>query len=78
MVGRALIGRELKTVGYLSRDTALDYEDAVEVWEGKGHFVSCKAALFGGTKEKPGIGAWLDLPDPEEIEDDYEDMFSSE
>ncbi len=72
----AVIGGQLEAVGYLSRDTAVEYRDAVEMWEAKGYYVSCKGALFGGTKQKPNIGVWLDLPNPEDVEEEYGEQFS--
>ena len=68
----------LKAVGHLARETALEYRDAVDLWEQKGFFVSCKAALFGGYAEKPNIGVWLDLPDPEEIGAGYAKQFPAQ
>ena len=72
----ALIGEALEAVGYFGRDTAEEYRDSVGLWEASGYYVSCKGALFGGTKGKPNIGVWLDLPDPDGIEEEYEKQFS--
>ena len=57
-----------QTLGYLSREDAVRYNPALELWESKGYLIRCQAMLAGGTEEKPSIGAWLDLREPDAIE----------
>ena len=71
----AVVNEEMDLIGYLSRKRAMDYREVVDLWQRKGYFVSCKAALFGGEGRKVNIGVWLDLPDPDEIEEDYSHQF---
>ncbi len=71
----AVVNEEMEPVGYLSRNTARDYRKAVDLWQRKGYFVSCKAALFSSEGRKANIGVWLDLPTPDEIEKDYAQQF---
>lgn len=52
------------TLGYLSRDDAEDYCEAIAAVGGS---VVTKARLRGGTPGKPSIGVWLDLCEPDEI-----------
>lgn len=72
----AVVNEQMEQIGHLSRGRALDYRRAIELWQSKGYFMSCKAALFGGEGRKANIGVWLDLPDPEEVENDYHEQFS--
>ncbi len=58
---------DLQTIGYLSRENAKKYHAAVELWEGSGYLIHCKARLSGGGQSK-SIGAWLDLGPPSMIE----------
>ena len=44
----AVVNEEMEPIGYLSRKRAMDYREVVDLWQRKGYFVSCKAALFGG------------------------------
>ena len=50
----------MDTIGYLSRDNAEEYCDAVELWESKGYHVRCQAISIGGESGKI-IGEWLDM-----------------
>ena len=70
-----LINGNAEKVGYLSRDNAEDYCDALDSWEDEGYYVSCQAILLGGDAERSNIGVWLDLSDAEKIEEDYEKQF---
>ncbi len=55
------------TIGYLSRDDALKWQPAILALESEGKSIVCDASLFGGTKEKPHIGAWLALRAPRNL-----------
>lgn len=52
------------TLGYLPREGAALYCEAIARLGGS---VICKAALFGGEPDKPSIGVWLDLCEPEDL-----------
>ena len=52
------------TLGYLSREDAKRYNSRIAPYEDAGLTITCTAALFGGTRDKPSIGAWLNLPWP--------------
>ena len=58
---------DLETIGYLSRENAKNYQAAIELWEGAGYLIHCKARLSGGGRSK-NIGAWLDLGPPNMLE----------
>ena len=62
-----VIGDALETVGYLSRENAEEYGKVLRRYETKDHYVSCQAQLRGGDRERPNIGVWLDLPEPDVI-----------
>ena len=62
----------MDTIGYLSRENAKRYQEALELWEGEGYHVRCQAALAGGGGRKESIGAWLDLAQPEDIKAKFE------
>ena len=64
---------ELEIIGYLSRDLALSYREAVEFWESAGYFIRCQAKLIGGQGRRKSIGAWLDLDTPEAIDAKFHD-----
>jgi len=49
------------TLGYLSREDAERYNSRIAPFEEAGLTVTCTAALAGGTRDKPNIGAWLNL-----------------
>lgn len=53
------------TIGYLARPEAARY---APVMDRKGMAeIACRALLLGGTRDKPSIGAWLNLPEPERL-----------
>ena len=58
-----------RTLGYLSRVDAAAHAPAIYALAKRGMPVSCYARLFGGEREKPAIGVWLDL-DPTQIQSD--------
>lgn len=57
-----------KTLGYLSRQLALQYTPVLARLEAAGGAVVCQARVFGGTPEKPSLGVWLDLCGVEQLE----------
>ena len=52
-----------QTIGYLSRDLAIQYGAALALWEEEGYRVHCQARLSAGSRGK-SMGAWLDLAPP--------------
>jgi hypothetical protein len=55
-------------VGYLDRDTALEYQPVFKALHADGCDVAtCPAFLIGGTKEKPSYGVMLCLSDPDRV-----------
>jgi len=56
-----------KTIGYLSREHAMEYGPVFAALAANGQTAQCKAKLFGGTKAKPNIGVWLDIDPVEEL-----------
>lgn len=51
-----------RRVGYLDRSTAKAYRERLPNGRGKPPVVKCSAAIFGGSRDKPSLGVWLDLP----------------
>ena len=51
-------------LGYLSRGEAKRYTSHIARFEAAGLTVTCTAMLAGGSRDKPSIGAWLNLPWP--------------
>jgi hypothetical protein len=56
-----------KTIGYLSREHAVDYGPVFAALAAHGQVAQCRAKMFGGTKAKPNIGVWLDIDPVEEL-----------
>lgn len=57
-----------RTVGYLSRENAADYFQAiVDWWNQAGLLIGCRALLIGGDEDRPNIGIWLDMITPEQL-----------
>ena len=54
-------------IGYLSREDAVEYREAMNALEKVRRFPGCKAKLIGGTPGKPNLGVLLDLPDPDAL-----------
>ncbi|MDX9944268.1 MAG: hypothetical protein RBS35_05665 [Azonexus sp.] len=50
-----------RRVGYLSRVDAREFRKDLKAKGIVSGGYSCNAKLFGGTKEKPSIGVWLDI-----------------
>jgi hypothetical protein len=48
-------------VGYLPRAKAKKFRNGCRIRNIQ-QYSACKAKLFGGTKSRPNIGVWLDLP----------------
>lgn len=56
-----------KTIGYLSREHAVEYAPVFTALAAHGQVAQCRAKMFGGTKAKPNIGVWLDIDPVEEL-----------
>ncbi len=56
-----------KTIGYLSREHAVEYAPVFAALAARGQVAQCRAKMFGGTKAKPNIGVWLDIDPVEEL-----------
>jgi hypothetical protein len=56
-----------RTIGYLSREHAVDYAPVFTALAAHGQVAQCRAKMFGGTKAKPNIGVWLDIDPVEEL-----------
>ena len=65
-----------RTVGYLSRDYAIDYREAFALLGKHGHVGACRAKLIGGVGEKKSFGVMLNLKDPETILVDVRDTLA--
>ena len=52
-------------VGYLPRDEALAYQPLLQRLAKQKKVAACRALIFGGTKDKPSWGVFLDLADPD-------------
>lgn len=55
------------TIGYLDADDAQEYYPLISAVENAGRIVHCNAVFFGGSSDKPTIGAWLDLKRPKTV-----------
>ncbi len=55
------------TIGYLSREDAVDYGPVLEAVAASGKTAQCRAKLIGGTVGKRNIGVWLDIDPPDEL-----------
>jgi hypothetical protein len=58
-----------RTIGYLARDVAPHYCDAVGEIETAGYRITCFGKLAGGDDGRPSIGVWIDLLDVDDLED---------
>jgi hypothetical protein len=57
-----IVGSHGKTVGYLPRDVAAEYQsDVLRLTRGTGRKICCRGVLVGGSSAKPSIGVWLDI-----------------
>ncbi len=57
---------DFATIGYLSREKAVQYGTAAGLWDDAGYALRCQAKLSSGYRGK-SIGAWLDLDSPQAI-----------
>lgn len=48
-------------IGYLTREEAPRYRQALLALRGRGQIGSCRGRFVGGTDDKPTIGVWLDV-----------------
>ena len=65
-----------RTVGYLSRDYAIEYHEVFAVLEQHGRVGACRAKLIGGIGEKKSFGVMLNLKDVETILVDIRDTIA--
>lgn len=54
-------------LGYLSREDAIAYRDALTAIADSGAIATCNAKLIGGTEDKPSIGVMIDVRPPDEL-----------
>jgi hypothetical protein len=54
-------------LGYLSREDAGAYRDALTAIANTGAIATCNAKLIGGTEDKPSIGVMIDVRPPDEL-----------
>jgi HIRAN domain-containing protein len=55
------------TIGHLGRDDALEHFPFISAIENAGRIILCRAIFYGGSRERPTIGAWLDLKRPRNL-----------
>jgi hypothetical protein len=55
------------TIGYLTREDAVDYGPVLAAVLAAGQTAQCRAKLIGGTVGKRNIGVWLDIDPPDEL-----------
>ena len=65
-----------RTIGYLSRDYAVEYFEVFALLEQHGRVGACRAKLIGGIGEKKSFGVMLNLKDPETILTDIRDTLA--
>jgi hypothetical protein len=59
-----------KKVGYLGREDAVAYKDAVGRYRDGGQAIMCEARIAGrakGERDTANVGVWLSLPAPAEV-----------
>jgi hypothetical protein len=54
------------TIGYLSRENAIEYKEVFAQLAAHQHVGACRAKLIGGTPEKSTYGVLINLRDTEE------------
>ncbi|HYI15050.1 MAG TPA: hypothetical protein VEX37_06645 [Thermomicrobiales bacterium] len=64
------IQMEGRKVAYLSREDAIDYQEVIRHLARRKRFGACRAFIFGGSRDKPSYGVFLDLADPDECLDE--------
>ncbi len=64
------------TIGYLSRDNALEYREVFALLSRYGHVGACRAKLIGGMPGKPTLGVLIDLKDTEQLLTDIRDTLA--
>jgi len=57
---------EGKKVAYLSRDDAIEYQSVIQHLDQLNRTGACRAFIFGGSKDKPNYGVFLDLASADE------------
>ena len=62
-----VLSDRFKTIGYRSREHAVEYGPLFAALSARGQVAQCRAKLVGGTKAKPNIGVWLDIDPVEEL-----------
>jgi hypothetical protein len=65
-----------RTVGYLSRDYAIEYREVFALLEQHGRVGACRAKLIGGVGAKKSFGVMLNLKDVETILVDIRDTLA--
>lgn len=62
-----------RTIGYLDRDYAIQYQEAFALLAKHGYVGACRAKLIGGTAGKKSFGVMLNIKDPQTILVDIRD-----
>jgi hypothetical protein len=65
-----------RTIGYLSRENAIEYKEVFGLLAAHNHVAACRAKLIGGTPGKPTFGVLLNLRDTEELLTDIRDTLA--
>jgi len=65
-----------RTIGYLDRDYALQYQEAFALLATHWHVGACRAKLIGGIGDKKSFGVMLNLKDPESVLIDIRDTLA--
>jgi len=58
---------EGRLVGYLASEEAKRYAGCFQYCHENKRALACQATIYGGGKEKPSLGVWIDLPTPAKL-----------
>jgi hypothetical protein len=63
----AVLSELLQVIGHLPRASAIAYAPVLDAVEQAGFRATCEGRIGGGSKDKPSLGIWLDLAEPDAI-----------